>query len=85
MVATRMRDTAFKRVLKVLPIGSDIKINGPEGLFYLHKDISKPIVFLIGGIGITPVYSMLKNVAYQKLPINYFCFIPTKDPKMRHS
>src|ERR1017187_5865410 len=29
MVATRMRDTAFKRVLKNMPIGTAVKIEGP--------------------------------------------------------
>lgn len=81
MVATRMRDTAFKRVLKNLPSGSEIKINGPEGLFYLHKDFSKPAVFLIGGIGITPVFSILKNAAYEKLPHKLFLFYSNKRPE----
>ena len=30
VIATRMRDTAFKRVLKDLPAGSEIKIDGPK-------------------------------------------------------
>jgi ferredoxin-NADP reductase len=28
MVATRMRDTAFKRVLKVMPVGAAVQIEG---------------------------------------------------------
>ena len=47
-VATRMR-YAFKRVLKNLPITSKMQITGPFGSFFLHKDTSKPAVFLIGG------------------------------------
>ena len=31
MVATRMRDTAFKRVLDTMPLGSAVKIEGPSG------------------------------------------------------
>lgn len=81
MFATRMRDTAFKRTLKNLPMGSEIKIDGPEGLFYLHKDFSKPAVFLIGGIGITPVFSILKNAAYEKLPHKLFLFYSNKRPE----
>ena len=34
MVATRMRDTAFKRVLKTMPIGTAVKVEGPSGNFY---------------------------------------------------
>lgn len=81
MFATRMRDTAFKRVLKNLPIGSEIKINGPEGSFYLPEGSSKPAVFLIGGIGITPVFSILKNAAYEKLPHQLFLFYSNKRPE----
>ena len=81
MFATRMRDTAFKRVLKNLPIGSEVKIDGPDGSFYLHKNVSKSAVFLIGGIGITPIFSMIKNAAYAKLPHKLFLFYSNKRPK----
>ena len=81
MVATRMRDTAFKRVLKNLPVGSEVKITGPDGSFYLPKDASNPTVFLIGGIGVTPVFSILKNAAYKKLPHQLFLFYSNKRPE----
>src|SRR6188508_2409177 len=29
MVTTRLRDTAFKRVLRTMPIGTSVKIEGP--------------------------------------------------------
>ena len=59
MIATRMRDTAFKRVLKLMPIGSEIEVKGPYGRMTLHEDESRPAVFLTGGIGITPFRSMM--------------------------
>ncbi|HSH47403.1 MAG TPA: hypothetical protein VK991_02290, partial [Halomonas sp.] len=31
VAATRMRDTAFKRVLKNLPIGTELKLDAPYG------------------------------------------------------
>jgi ferredoxin-NADP reductase len=54
MIATRMRDTAFKRVLKSMPIGTPVRIDGPDGVMLLHDDAMRPAVFLAGGIGITP-------------------------------
>ena len=63
MVATRMRDTAFKRVLKRMSLGSQLKIDGPLGSFTLHSNASRPAVFLAGGIGITPFRSMIVNAA----------------------
>ncbi len=64
--ATRMRDTAFKRVLKDLAIGDEVKLDGPYGDFTLHKTESTPAVFIIGGIGVTPVRSMVAQAAHDR-------------------
>ena len=45
MVATRMQDSAFKRVLKCMLIGTAVKIDGPSGSLTLHKNPSKPASF----------------------------------------
>lgn len=66
VAATRLRDTAFKRVLKNLPIGSEIKLDGPHGDFTLHKAETTPAVFVIGGIGVTPVRSMIAQASHDK-------------------
>jgi len=58
-LATRMRDTAFKRVLQQLPLGSSLQAEGPMGSFTLHG-AARPAVFLAGGIGITPFRSMIR-------------------------
>jgi predicted ferric reductase len=54
MVATRMRDTAFKRALGTLPLGAEVQIEGPFGNLILHNNAARAAVFLAGGIGITP-------------------------------
>lgn len=64
--ATRLRDTAFKRVLKNLPIGSELKFDGPYGDFTLQKNESKPAVFIMGGIGVTPVRSIIAQATHDK-------------------
>src|ERR1051326_3716890 len=51
MIVTRMRDTAFKRVLKTLPLGTEVKIEGPFGDLRLHHNRVRPAVVLSGGIG----------------------------------
>ena len=66
VIATRMRDTAFKRVLKDLPIGTEILLDGPYGDFTLHKTETTPAVFIIGGIGITPVRSMIAQATHDE-------------------
>ncbi|WMC10361.1 FAD-dependent oxidoreductase [Oceanimonas pelagia] len=59
MVATRLRDTAFKRVLGGLAPGAVLTLKGPYGNFVLPVEGDAPLVFITGGIGITPVRSML--------------------------
>ena len=67
VVATRMRDTAFKQALSSLPIGSKARIEGPMGSFSLHKNTERPAVFLAGGIGIAPFLSMISYATAEKL------------------
>jgi len=81
MVATRMRDSAFKRVLKSMPLGTAVKIDGPSGSLTLHKNSSKPAVFLAGGIGITPFLSILRQAAHEKLPHELFLFYSNRRPE----
>ena len=47
--ATRLRDSAFKRVLKELPVGAEVKLDAPYGDYTLHKTETTPAVFIIGG------------------------------------
>jgi len=68
-VATRLRDTAFKRVLRNLPMGSELKFDAPYGDYTLHKTITTPAVFIIGGIGVTPVHSIIAQATHDKSPI----------------
>jgi ferredoxin-NADP reductase len=68
MITTRMRDTAFKRVLGAMEIGSSVNIGMPHGSYVLHNDTAKAAIFLIGGIGITPILSMVKDATERNLP-----------------
>ena len=61
MVATRMRDTTFKRRLSQLPIGTEIRIEGPMGSFTLHNNTARPAVLLAGGVGIAPFLSIVSH------------------------
>jgi ferredoxin-NADP reductase len=67
-VATRMRDSAYKRALKSLPLGAGVRIEGPFGSLTLHKDRARAAVFIAGGIGITPFMSILRQAAKDQLP-----------------
>jgi ferredoxin-NADP reductase len=81
MVATRLRDTAFKRVLANIALGSEVRIEGPFGNLRLHNDRSRAAVLLTGGIGITPFRSILLNSAREKLPQPIFLFYANRRPE----
>ena len=81
MVATRMRDTAFKRVLRSLPLGTGVKLDGPGGSLTLQENADKPAVFLAGGIGITPFLSVLRQAAHTRLPRDLHLFYSNRRPE----
>ncbi|HLW53649.1 MAG TPA: FAD-dependent oxidoreductase [Candidatus Angelobacter sp.] len=81
MVATRMRDTAFKRVLGTAEIGLNVKIVGPGGSFVLHRKTETPAVLLAGGIGITPFLSMVRQATHDKSPQHIYLFYSNRRPE----
>jgi ferredoxin-NADP reductase len=81
MIATRMRDTAFKRVIKSMPIGSEIQMRGPYGRMTLHEDPARPAVFLTGGIGITPFRSIALDAARTGLTHRLSLFYSNRRPE----
>lgn len=81
MVTTRLRDTAFKRALKMMPLETEVKIEGPFGDLRLHNNVKRTAVFLSGGIGVTPIRSILLDAAYRKLPHRIFLFFSNHRPE----
>lgn len=81
MIATRMRDTAFKRVLKAAPGGTTVRIDGPSGEMVLHDDATRPAVFLAGGIGITPFLAMARYATRERLPHRLYLFYSNRRPE----
>jgi len=81
MVATRMRDTAFKRVLKSMPLGGTVTVDGPNGEMLLDEGSARPVVFLAGGIGITPFLSMSRYATHERLAHRIHLFYANKRPE----
>lgn len=81
IVATRLRNTAFKRVFRSVPLGTEVKIDGPFGNMTLHNNASKPAVFLTGGIGITPFRSIVLQAAREKRPHRLLLFYSNHRPE----
>jgi ferredoxin-NADP reductase len=68
MVATRLRDTAFKRVLTSLAPGATVRLEGLFRNLTLPTDSTRPTVLIAGGKGITPFRSMLVHRAHEGFP-----------------
>jgi ferredoxin-NADP reductase len=81
MIATRMGSSVFKKALKDLPLGSEVEIKGPMGEFTLHTDPKKPAVYLTGGVGITPIRSILRYATTEKLSHPHFLFYSNRSPE----
>lgn len=59
-VISRLASSVFKKRLNELEPGSKVNIRAPFGRFLLPADTSKGVVMISGGIGITPLRSMIK-------------------------
>lgn len=85
MFAMRMSDSAFKRTLGSTPADTKVLIEmlleSPHGSFALHTDTSRPAVFLAGGIGIVPAYSMIKDWTERQLSHKVILFYANRRPE----
>lgn len=81
MIATRLRDTAFKRELMKMDLGAAVSISGPSGDLVLDNFVDRPVVLLAGGIGITPFRSMVVQAASEKLSRSIFLLYSNRRPE----
>jgi ferredoxin-NADP reductase len=78
-LCTRLRDTAFKRSLAELPVGTEVEVEQPQGDFGLPDDTARPLVFVAGGIGITVFRSMLRYIREERLPYRVTLIYSNRD------
>jgi ferredoxin-NADP reductase len=80
IVATRLRDTAYKRALAALAVGEPVAIDGPFGSLTLHKDASRAAILVAGGIGVTPFMSILRQAARERSPRDVVLLYSNRTP-----
>lgn len=56
-----LKPSSFKQALLALQPGDKLEIAEPMGDFILPKDTTRDIVFIAGGIGVTPMHSMVAD------------------------
>lgn len=82
VIVTRIRTSAFKKVLNSLTEGQTVSLRGPLGSsFRLHVDTTRPAVFIAGGIGILPFISMVRYVLGGKLRYEMYLFYSNRRPE----
>jgi len=69
-ITTIIRDSEYKQALDSLSEEDEIFIRGPFGNFTLESKKKNKICFLAGGIGITPMKSMLEYVVDSGLELD---------------
>lgn len=75
------RASSFKKALFRLPPGTELQMAEPMGDFVLPKLIQTPLVFVAGGIGITPFHSILRwlTATGETRPIKFLYGVRTED------
>lgn len=81
IIATRMRDTAYKRVLRQLMPGSLVTLEGPAGMLTLPAKNERPAVLIAGGIGIAPFISVLQQATYERSPRRFALVYSNRRPE----
>lgn len=79
-ITTRISNSTFKQALSRLEPGDSLQlIEDPEGDF-VWQDSDLPIVFVAGGIGVTPFRSILKQRAHDGLPLDVTLVYGSRTP-----
>lgn len=64
----------FSRTLCALKVGDVITTSAPYGFFYPEHMSDTELIFIAGGIGITPCMSIIETLAKEGYPKNVFLF-----------
>jgi len=71
----------FTRALRRLPIGATVWVDGPHGAFTNDVETSAGFVMIAGGVGITPMMSMLRTAAHRLDPRPYRLVVVASSPQ----
>ncbi|MFW6207091.1 MAG: ferric reductase-like transmembrane domain-containing protein [Spirochaetota bacterium] len=72
----------FTEALPQVEKGDLLKVNGPYGIFSYHfLNEQQPMVWIAGGIGITPFLSMARTLAVEKNPARPLLLWNTRRPE----
>lgn len=79
--AMRSGISSFKKTCWQMQPGDTIDVTSAVGFFTVPKDEPRPIVFLVGGIGITPARAILKQAEYEGSEQQFMLFYANRFTK----
>ena len=68
----------FSGALHDLAVGETVSMSEPQGYFYPEEQIARDVVFLAGGVGVTPFYSIIKDILAKDSSLNMMLFYSNK-------
>jgi predicted ferric reductase len=71
----------FTRALRRLPQGASVWVDGPHGAFTNDVQTSDGFVMIAGGVGVTPMMSMLRTAAHRRDPRPYRLVVVASAPE----
>jgi ferredoxin-NADP reductase len=82
-ITTKFSDpgSSFKQALKQLKAGQTLEMSEAMGDFVLPKFVTQPLVFVAGGIGLTPFHSMFGwlNAHHEQRHISFIYAVKNED------
>ena len=67
-------------VFEGMKVGDVVRFEGPLGIFFLHEDNAKPMIFVAGATGFAPVKSMLEHAFHRGLQRRLHLYWGTRRP-----
>jgi ferredoxin-NADP reductase len=80
-ITTRITDSTFKQQLNNLKPGTELEADQVGGDF-TWVDTNRPIIFVAGGIGVTPYHSILKQRAHDNKPLTATLLYANRDDNL---
>jgi len=77
-LTTRLTGSAFKDALLALRTGDEVRIAGPRGRLTLPEGVTR-VGFLVGGVGITPARSIIRDAVDRGTGLDVLCFYGNLD------
>jgi predicted ferric reductase len=71
----------FTRALRRLPQGATVWVDGPHGAFTNDTGSGAAFVMIAGGVGVTPMMSMLRTAAHRRDPRPYRLVVVASAPQ----